>query len=246
MELPKNKTIKITPKDYKSKLNILPSLINRPITEAHVNLMRESVISHGVLRDVILVYTDIFTGKSRYYIADGQHLTKVLVSLNLTFNAKVIKADSVEDLVTLIANLNNTSKSWTNRDYLNAWCATGKQEYLYLREISRRYSRYTIDTLLRAFGSRSKAFKDGAMQVNKKLGEAILQELNLMAAIVPVNTRLIRNFIKVYNKHRDVYNSSAFMTSLLENKAEITKYVSQEVYIYNKFTEMITESSILA
>lgn len=246
MELPIVKTIRITPKDYQHKLNTLPSLINRPIVKSHVNKMRDSMLRNGVLRDIVLVYTDIFTGKMKYYIADGQHLTDALVDLDATFHAKIVTASSLEDLVTLIADVNNTSKAWNNIDFLNAWCATGKTDYIYLRNVINTNKHLTTETIIRCYGSISREFKKGRMVIDKVFGDRIIKELFLLSKIVPINSRLVRCFIKMYKRHKDIYDSTSFMSQVVYNKRDIVKYISQELVISEKFEEMVKEVTVCA
>jgi hypothetical protein len=104
--------------DY-TKFAILP--MNRGIDSRHVQKMITSIRQMGVVRCVITCTTDIIEGVMKTYIIDGQHLATALERESQPIPYVDISIESEEDLISKMALLNNSSKSWDLMNYINAW-----------------------------------------------------------------------------------------------------------------------------
>jgi hypothetical protein len=105
--------------DY-SKFRFMES-INRSIDSKHVQKMVESIRKMGVIRPIICVETNIFDGTRGRYIIDGQHLFTALTAENLEIPYITLPIEDEHDIVHQMALLNNSSKSWTLMNYVNAF-----------------------------------------------------------------------------------------------------------------------------
>ena len=95
--------------------------INRITDPKHIQKMVSSIRAMGVIRPVICVKVKFIDGTERLYIVDGQHLFKALCAEELEIPYIIIEVQNDVDLVHKMAMLNNSSKSWTLLNYVNAF-----------------------------------------------------------------------------------------------------------------------------
>lgn len=95
--------------------------INRIPDPSHIQKMVVSIRAMGVIRPVICVKVKFIDGTYKLYIVDGQHLFKGLVAEGLEVPYVIIETENKIDLVNKMAMLNNSSKSWTLLNYVNAF-----------------------------------------------------------------------------------------------------------------------------
>lgn len=103
-------------KDYK-QFKIMKG--NRIVSRAHVKKLIKSIAEHDMLsQNPIIVNTN---GE----IVDGQH--RLLAAENLGVDIYYVQVDpsSLHDVITL----NNYSKKWSSRDYIDAYIALGYPSY---------------------------------------------------------------------------------------------------------------------
>lgn len=94
---------------------------NRILDPGHVQTMIESIRSMGVIRPVVCIETDAISGKKERYITDGQHLFTGLVAEGLPIPYIVLNVEDEIELVSKMAKMNNSSKSWTLMNYVTAF-----------------------------------------------------------------------------------------------------------------------------
>jgi hypothetical protein len=94
---------------------------NRILNPGHVQTMIESIRTMGVIRPVVCIETDVISGKKQRYITDGQHLFTGLVAEGLEIPYIVLDVEDEIELVVKMAKMNNSSKSWTLLNYVNAF-----------------------------------------------------------------------------------------------------------------------------
>jgi len=95
--------------------------MNREVNPKHAEKMVESIRDMGCIRDIIVADTALIDGQKKKFIVDGQHLFTALVREGMPIRYREIEVKTEEDLVSSMASLNNTSKSWGLIDYVNAW-----------------------------------------------------------------------------------------------------------------------------
>lgn len=123
-------------KDYK-KFAFLE--INRITDTGHIQKMISSVRNMGVIRPIICVRVKFVNGTYQLYVIDGQHLFKSLMSEDLEIPYVVIDVENKIDMVQKMAMLNNSSKSWTLLNYVNAFKMHLK-DYYDLNELREMYN----------------------------------------------------------------------------------------------------------
>ena len=105
-------------KDYE-KFKFLDN--NRILNPGHTQTMIESIRAMGVIRPVVCIETDVISGKKERYITDGQHMFTGLVAEGLEIPYIVLNVENEIELVVKMAKMNNSSKSWTLINYVNAF-----------------------------------------------------------------------------------------------------------------------------
>jgi hypothetical protein len=129
-------------KDYK-KFAFLE--INRITDTGHIQKMVASVRNMGVVRPIICVRMNL-AGSDQLFVIDGQHLFKSLQSEDLEIPYVVIDVEDKIDMVQKMAMLNNSSKSWTLLNYVNAFKMHLKDYY----ELNELRDMYNIEPLMLA------------------------------------------------------------------------------------------------
>jgi hypothetical protein len=162
-----NKVKYIKPADY-SKFFFLD--LNRPIKNNHVRKLRAKIATWGMLFNLLVIETDIFTGTMTLYIADGQHRFNACVDLGIEIPYVKIRLDSKEKIAKIIASINSGSMPWTLDDYMHAWSKIGIDSYIIIKK--KRESSGIMTSALISFyslnvsGGRSTSrFKDGEFTI---------------------------------------------------------------------------------
>ena len=171
----KTKTITITKKEVGELLkpkNLLP--FNRAIKEKHVNGIRDSILTYGLIKPPVIVILKYDNNKKA--IGDGQHTLNATYSLmksNDLVEVSVITCNTKRDVIDLIAKLNTTGKGWVLDDFLHSWLNFGydNSQYPQYEMIKNRMqqSGLTLDKILSIFVKNKPKFKKGTVILNDML-----------------------------------------------------------------------------
>jgi hypothetical protein len=208
------KEITLTPSEY-GLLHIIP--MNRPVSGGGVNTMRESVIRNGVLRRVILTWD---AKKSRYYIVDGQHLVEALKGLEYDIPCLVVSVQNEAQLVQLMIDLNNISKTWKLVDYINGWKESGSKDYrLLMNAKDIMYPDVQLSVIIQAYaqtsrGKATKMVKEGTFKITNQIkSEQIIDSVSNCLGFLP-NTRPINECLVKLMLTTEDYNQKRMITNL--------------------------------
>lgn len=213
---------------------------NRPINMDLVNRLKASVLRHGVLRLVIVVWDSI---KQRYLIVDGQHLTVALKQLNRNIECVIVDCETEEEMVQLMIDLNNISKSWTLENYIHSWAESGVKSYKQLR-VATQLSDVQLTVAMQAYTQQSRAkatkmVKEGKFEiVNKQRGDELIEYVSECSAILPntrqMNEALIKLMLKIefYNHKHMIKRIKAVVKTFVFSTKEGELY-KQLLGIYN-------------
>jgi hypothetical protein len=167
--------------DYLRELNYMPLGFNRKPIDSHVSVMTVSVLKLGVTRNINVVRTSAFGKTNALYILDGQHLTKAILGLTPKqlkgfFAVTIYDIDEISDIITTVALINSTAANWKLEDYLNAWVAEGKKDYILLKETLSSFKQ-NINSVIEAYtmqiSTGNKEFKEGNFKAIRKNFEII-------------------------------------------------------------------------
>lgn len=205
-------------KDSK-KLKTLP--FNRDF--GVVKSLIESMKLNGFTVPLNLIKTDLITGKTEIYIADGQHRAMTAQFLDIPYYGILVEKtfSTVEEIVKYVATLNSTQREWQPKDYIDAYAYLGKDEYkrlLWIKEKS-SYSLTCVASMLygvRSRGTIKERIQSGDFKCNyTKHTEYVLKLAGLLSKTKRPNQREIlsicyisatkvfneKNFIKMYEMH---------------------------------------------
>jgi hypothetical protein len=152
---------------------------NRDIQSRHVEKMRKSVLSCGVLRLPVIGDVSAFDSRN-LVIVDGQHLCKAFTSMPKNSdigNISVIvkKYDNKKQVIEDISKLNNTQKTWNDENYLDAWFKYGKDNvdyfsnYAYLHNMYNNvYDGLPCGFLIDLYANSKEGFREGELEFRNR------------------------------------------------------------------------------
>lgn len=209
-----------------TKLWILP--FNRAIGQQHAREIGQSIQDHGWVGTLKCVETTLYSKAPRRYIVDGQHSHTGAIMVNSDYRFEVKKVKTQEEIIKLMADLNNNSKGWFLHDYLRVWAYHGLASYKYMKDIFES-TKLPLAPLISIYsssvfgsgGRTTKKFKVGSLVLkNKKKADEIVTELKLMRPILKnIKDNFIIAFADVYIMGK--YNRKKFLTNLQKNKAVV-------------------------
>ena len=83
---------------------------NRPVDNAHVNKLMESMKIHGFKGVIQVIKTSFIEGVTKYYILEGQHRFAAAMRLGIPFKFELTELVSQKETAEFIAELNNSAK----------------------------------------------------------------------------------------------------------------------------------------
>ena len=181
---------------------------------------------------MICVFTSLFSKSPRLYIVDGQHRYLAATSLGIHFRYEIRNVSTQEELITIMADLNNNSKGWFLQDYLAPWSSLGLSNYRNLSEIFIK-TNLPLASLIVLFssntfghetgGSSTEKFKRGAFVMkNKTLATSIIEEvLEIQRTIGKLKHPFILAFADFYVTKGKSYSRAKMVTALKRNKAAV-------------------------
>jgi hypothetical protein len=204
--------------------------------------MVNSIRAMGIIRPVVVAKTDIIDGQMRKYLIDGQHLFEGCVREDLEVPYVEIEVTSELDLVYKMAKLNNSSKSWTLMDYVNAFLHY-VPDYLTLKRYTRLYNLEPLmiasicanDSRYNGMHSGSKVIKSGNFEItNVKAEEMCKAFSDLFLKIGTADRWVKKEFLTVFMQayQSDKYDQNTIMSNIDKHIKEIkvmsdTSYANQ-------------------
>jgi hypothetical protein len=212
--------------------------INRGIVPAHVTKLSESLKMLGFLQPIIVFLIDLpkhnLVGK---YIGDGQHRFMAALRNSMDIPYVEVKISSVTEMVEYLALLNNSSKSWSLADYVQAWSCINP-EYKKLAQYHELYDLelscvagilHESHTIFSSFN----IIKDGSLKIKNE--EKAVMYLDYVSDFVSALPKIDRSFSrKVINAYhyfllnnQTTYNHSKFIKNL-KKKSESFSSINGE------------------
>lgn len=159
---------------------------NRDISDMHVLKMQQSVLECGLLRLPVIGDVSAFD-RRKLVIVDGQHLCKALVKLpkdkQLSKVSVIVKTyQEKKDVISDVAKLNNTQKTWNDENFLEAWYKYGKENE-YFSNYSYLYNQYNeifnslpCGFMVDLYARDKDAFKEGELEFkDRELGDYLAE-----------------------------------------------------------------------
>jgi len=226
---------------------LLLDCLNREIKPHQVSKLAESVDKIGIIRPVVVAEL-IYKGKKGLYIVDGQHLYFALLRHNLPIPYRIITVSDDTDLVEKLALMNNSSKSWTLIDYIQAWSYI-QSDYKVLVKYFNTYDLElsTLGNILYGkIDNISRLIKTGNFKIkNEENAVKIMDCTTDLLKVLPrqdrgTNRQLVNGYITfLYNN--DKYNHKKFMISIKKNIKKLENINLSSDNIADIFSDLSTD-----
>lgn len=109
---------------------------NRDVSGARVVKMVESIQSVGWLPEPILV-------NEKFEVIDGQSRVKALQKLGMPVEFCIVEGIGRKEC----QNLNRFQKNWSAMNYINSYASDGDDNYVWLKEMLKKYKSITSNTV---------------------------------------------------------------------------------------------------
>jgi len=209
---------------------------NRDTKSSQVSSIVNSLTSHGILRLPVCVRTKVINGKTEIYAIDGQHLTSALDKLDVkSTDCIVVESESINEIVEMMAVLNNVNLKWSILDYVNAYLGLGKIDYQILKShsIANGLNITTSAGILSGIFNWS-GIKKGAFKVQADDSDVLTKNLNDFISVTGSNSaKAHRAYINFYRMKKDEYDHVRFMDSLKSSKVFKKDMPHDTAYIMN-------------
>lgn len=225
----------------------LPNLLNRTPDETHIKRLSASFINFGTAGAVVRVLkTKAITGKSECYMVDGQHsvISAKRAELPLTVIIIELVQDTMLNVTKYVAALNNSSKAWSTKNFLESFAANEIMEYKVFKTVIDREGLKLTDLLYIFLGGggavENKLYKSGEMKfLDIKDSEELLAAVVKVKAVIPNKAFVRRGLYKMLRQAKD-YNrmAKAILKSARHLKTANLKFSENEAEFYNQLTQI--------
>lgn len=225
----------------------LPSLLNRDEDEMHIKQLMNSFIEFGSAAAVVKVLkTRAITGKLEYYKVDGQHTIIAAKRLGLSFNVFILELDNdtMLGITKYVAALNNSSKAWSTKNFLESFAANNIDEYKLFKNIIDAEGLKLTDLLyifLNGGGAKeNKLYKSGQMKfVDVEDSERLLSAVLRVKVVIPNKAYVRRSLYKILRQAKD-YNrmANAIIKAAKHLKDAQSKFSENETEFHNHLIQI--------
>lgn len=209
---------------------------NRPVDEAHVLSIINSIQKNGLMDTIIFCTKDL-------EIVDGQHRYEAMKRLSLPITYCVLEN---ADIASCIA-MNATQAAWSVDDYIGSFAERGYQAYVRFEMLREAFPALTTNVFLSVLGTFAPVRKGlKKSQLSVKTGEmfypfdkeqALLEELEFLSKF---------SFMRKTKKHgrADIFYkaiAACYECKLIDNDKLLSRMteLSEEMPIYNNFKECL-------
>ena len=217
---------------------------NRDIDQKHAEEIGKSIDEFGIIGFVIVAYTDCVDGSLKKWIVDGQHTFTAEVKRKLPILYVLVRVDSLEELVRLVAVLNNKRRLWKLKDYLKAWAMVNIPIYKRITDWVAKKMPFTV--ILQALSNNKNRkdvtdiFKDGNFREDIKVdGEKMLENLAKLKTVLPQSRTIFAVLLRFMWSVADYDNERMFraLKAAKDNSEILFVTGDKEQDIYNKINE---------
>jgi hypothetical protein len=228
---------------------------NRNITQAQVKHLKQSIIEHGIQRNLQVVYTNVFGEGWHHYILDGQHLYTACDGLNildtLYCSIDLFNYTNPIEIVARVSEINSDQKGWRLADFIKAYASTN--QLLDYNTLDNRYYKYGLSYQLSAmiYGglsstTSSQMIKRGTFKIiDLKRGDEICEILqDILSIFGRGNNIFLREFtFAFYHWYNSVnYDHFKFKEFIEEHSTTLSLLKANEMEIilqgYNNQVEV--------
>lgn len=187
------------------------------------NDLVEKMNLYGFTVPINIISTDVIDGKTKLYIADGQHRALSAVYIGIDFIGVIndIKFTKISEIVEYVSSLNSTSKAWRAIDYVEAYNHLNLSDYQILLRIKNNcpYSVETLASILagnRGRGAVAGKIKNGTFKVTDlEYTQYILTLAGNLSKYEKLSSRMLLALSNTARLKR--FNESKFISAYRKN-----------------------------
>jgi hypothetical protein len=196
---------------------------NRPKNQLHLSRLKKSMEEQLLISPIIV--------NEKYQVIDGQHRLQVSSELNLPVRYIVCDGYGLSE----VHRLNENSKNWSMRDFIDGYAELGNKEYIYLLDFMERNDiglSASLALLSNDSGHKAKSVKNGTFKVEyKKRGDIVADWVNI---IKNYNDRaltqiFVRALVKLYNNSE--FEFSQLISKIAQQPTALVPCVNVEQYL---------------
>lgn len=217
----------------------ITELCNRKISNSHVKNLEKSFNEYGTAAANITIVETNVTGKKTRIKADGQHTCIAAQRLNLPLNVIVVKLkeDTLLNLAKYVAKLNNTSKNWTSKNYLDIYSNNKVDNFEFFKTKMKEtgLSLYDLCHIYLGEGKQINAVKNGDITIiNKEDSDKFLDAVMMVKHIIPNNSNGRRALYRIFRQCKN-YNK---MAKAMVKASNVITFDSKETEFYKQLVEI--------
>jgi hypothetical protein len=196
---------------------------NRPKNQLHLSRLKKSMEEQLLISPIIV--------NEKYQVIDGQHRLQVSSELNLPVRYIVCDGYGLSE----VHRLNENSKNWAMRDFIDGYAELGNKEYIYLLDFMERNDiglSASLALLSNDNGHKTKSVKDGTFKVEyKKRGDIVADWVNIIKNYNDRATTqiFVRALVKLYNNSE--FEFSQLISKIAQQPTALVPCVNVEQYL---------------
>lgn len=196
---------------------------NRPKNQLHLSRLKKSMEEQLLMSPIIV--------NEKYQVIDGQHRLQVSSELNLPVRYIVCDGYGLSE----VHRLNENSKNWQMRDFIDGYAELGNKEYIYLLDFMERNDiglSASLALLSNDSGHKTKSVKDGTFKVEyKKRGDIVADWVNIIKNYNDRATTqiFVRALVKLYNNNE--FEFSQLISKIAQQPTALVPCVNVEQYL---------------
>jgi hypothetical protein len=216
--------------------------MNRTPDMGHIKKLAVSFTKFGTAAaKVVVIKTKIF-GAISYYIVDGQHTIEAVTLAGLSVDVTIVEMEDETrvGVTQYIAVLNNVKKGWSNKNYLRAFVANNKHEYIVFDNLIKAH-KLTVTDLMNIFVGKAdhKKFKDGTMKFNDEAdGMELVKAFVAIKGMIPKKAFCTRNIPKVLRRNGNT-NYKPFVDAVITANKGGVKFSENEKEFVSEITMLM-------
>lgn len=210
---------------------------NRDTNHRQVKSILNSISNYGLLRLPVCIRTKIITGKKEVFALDGQHLLAALSKGDVKkVKSIVVNTESMEEIVQMMAVLNNISLKWTLLDYVNAYSSLGSYDYNLLHKHSiQNELNITISAEILSGVDSRQSVKNGRFQVKSHDYDKLTTYISDFNRVSMEGiSKLQKAYIRFVRSLKSDYDHEKFIDYLKKNKLFSGSFPQDTNYLYNQ------------
>jgi hypothetical protein len=163
-------------------------------------------------------------------------------------SAFIVETDSLNEIVEMMAVLNNVQQKWTIIDYVNAYCGLGSKDYFALKEhsIKNGISINVSAAILSGntssmWGQGLNSIRNGSFKLGAPDAEVLTQNLIEVCTLINADSTKFHNaYINFYRSNTKRYSHQKMLSKIKEHSRKFKNLPHDSGYLYDLLSSTYT------